>query len=107
MRWENNVIRSFGPPPPLGGNAFLLDAPGSPLCTVRGNVLFPQPTAIANNIVGDPLFVNLANRDYHLMPTSPARDAAMPATITTDHDFDGVARPQGPAPDVGAFELTP
>ena len=45
-------------------------------------------------------------RDYHLMLGSPAIDAADPAATTTT-DFDGTARPQGSARDIGAFEYKP
>jgi hypothetical protein len=49
-----------------------------------------------------------ATKDFHLKITSPAREAAMPsAGLTTDHDYDNVARPQGALPDIGAFEYKP
>jgi hypothetical protein len=52
----------------------------------------------------DPKLVDPAHGDYHLMPGSPAIDAA-DTTIPDDHDFDGTARPQGAGPDIGAFEF--
>jgi hypothetical protein len=52
----------------------------------------------------DPLFVGAG--DYHLQPTTPARDAGndlqVPADIT--HDLGGAARIIGPAVDIGAYE---
>ena len=49
------------------------------------------------------LFVDPANGDYHLLATAPARDAAVVATDVAT-DFDGLARPSGPASDIGADE---
>jgi hypothetical protein len=62
----------------------------------------------AGNLSADPLFTNFMAMppDLTLMVGSMCIDAgtadAAPAT-----DFTGVARPQGSAPDIGAFEATP
>ncbi len=60
------------------------------------------------NVNPIPDFVDPANNDFHLQSTSPAIDAGtsqitdtIPAPST---DYDGVARPQGGAPDIGAYE---
>ena len=58
------------------------------------------------NITGDPSFVDAANSDFHLKPSSPAIDAANP-TIINNHDYDRSPRPQGTRADIGAFEHTP
>jgi len=78
-------------------------------CTINRNVTFPETILIgASNIVKDPQFVAATNHDFHLSATSPAVDAAQPSTgFTSTHDFDGVSRPQGIAPDIGAFEHHP
>jgi Right handed beta helix region len=55
------------------------------------------------NIVSDPLFVDLTARNFRLAAESPAIDRAL-EVFSPDTDFDGVMRPQGPVPDVGAFE---
>jgi uncharacterized protein DUF1565 len=54
----------------------------------------------------DPLFVGAAAGNLRLSPGSPAVDAGS-ATGAPAVDFDGVARPQGTAFDIGAFELRP
>ncbi len=56
-----------------------------------------------NYVEGDPLFAGAGAHDFHLLPGSPAIDAGAPTTVST-HDYDGVPRPQGAAPDMGAFE---
>ena len=57
-------------------------------------------------VYGDPAFVDPSNHDYHLTVGSPAIDAGDPAGVppAPDHDHDGVARPQGLAVDIGAYE---
>ena len=51
----------------------------------------------------DPLFSNPAAFDFHLKAGSPAIDAGV-AAAGAGSDFDGTARPQGSAVDLGAFE---
>ena len=53
------------------------------------------------NINADPLFVDAAAGNFQLAAGSPAIDAAQ-AGITTD--ITGIARPQGAATDMGAYE---
>jgi hypothetical protein len=59
-----------------------------------------------HSIVATPptLFVNVAGNDYHLGSTSPARDAGASLAGVTE-DLEGTSRPQGPAADIGAYEL--
>ncbi|MEK0081737.1 right-handed parallel beta-helix repeat-containing protein [Benzoatithermus flavus] len=60
----------------------------------------------SNGMNTDPQFVDSISKDYHLRPTAPAIDIArMLSEVITD--YDGTPRPQGAAPDVGAFERTP
>jgi|GEM_PF-1110115 len=54
--------------------------------------------------IGDPLWVDPANGDFHLQAGSPAVDTGSAALAPAD-DFDGVARPQGSGFDIGALEL--
>ena len=59
----------------------------------------------ANSVLAIPadVFENMANDDYHLLPTSPARNAGT-ATSAPNVDLDGNPRPVGAAVDIGAYE---
>lgn len=81
--------------------------------TVRNNIVFGNGAGVVNygglagtpivdtNPTSDPLFVG--GGDYHLTGDSPCRNAASPVGVPSV-DFAGVARPQGTAADVGAYE---
>lgn len=56
----------------------------------------------ANSIVADPLFVDFANRDFHLQSTSPCRNIGVDVGLT--QDYAGTVVPQGTDPDIGAYE---
>jgi hypothetical protein len=57
----------------------------------------------SNLRVGTEAFVDASMHDYHLASGAPAVDAGEPvAEVTVDRD--GVERPQGRGPDVGAYE---
>ena len=99
---------------------------GTKTCTVQNNIIYQpgvtKPPPIANlgtgndlrdNIcsssttgctpVSDLKFIDAANRDFRLQANSPARDKGMTLPIVT-HDLDSIARPQGGAYDIGAYE---
>jgi len=61
-------------------------------------------TTMLNNMDIDPRFVNTTNRDFHLQANSTAINAGVTLREVPD-DFDGVARPQGMAYDIGAYEF--
>jgi hypothetical protein len=97
-------------------NIFLNERAGAPADTVDGKqcshhyaLIKPQsatPTGSNNILNQDPRFKNAANGDFHLVSGSPAIDAADP-TATESSDYEGTARPQGTARDIGAFEYKP
>jgi hypothetical protein len=74
-------------------------APIDDTCTLVSTIAGPTAVPGATNV--DPLFVNAAQRDYHLAPNSQARDVADTGPST---DFEGDARPRGARFDIGADE---
>lgn len=82
--------------------------------TIRHNIIY-DGTALSSNPGGitllnnqentDPLFVNVSTTDFHLTSGSPAKDAGL-TLADVAIDLDGVARPQGAAYDMGAYEFT-
>ena len=59
------------------------------------------PVGVAGAPSSDPLFINIATRDFRLSGGSPARDAADSGPTT---DIDKRPRPQGLRFDLGAYE---
>ncbi len=59
----------------------------------------------ANGMNKDPLFKDVANRDFTLTPESPAIDAGVVLPAPFNVDRLGTPRPQGSASDLGAYEL--
>ena len=71
-----------------------------------GNNFVGEGAGIAqsNNLFGiDPLFVNAYDGNFQVKADSPAVNKGVSLAIVTT-DFAGVARPQGGAPDIGAYE---
>lgn len=65
-------------------------------------------TAEGGNVNLDPMFVDPLNGDYHLSPNSPMINAGSNSAPSLPlYDFEGEARVQGPAVDIGADEFTP
>ncbi|HEU0031658.1 MAG TPA: choice-of-anchor Q domain-containing protein [Kofleriaceae bacterium] len=97
-RFENNIIFSTTTDEPLL-------APNN--CTLVGNIVAPFAGSLPGNIIANPRLVDAPGGDYHLQPSSPALDAAVPSQVSldVDHDFEGTIRPQGAKPDIGALEL--
>jgi hypothetical protein len=55
------------------------------------------------NMTGNPMFVDLGTRNFHLRTGSPAIDTGS-APYSAATDFDGASRPQAAAADVGGYE---
>lgn len=87
---ENNIIYGNGGVRVTGG-------------TFNNNLTDADAGRGTGNIIGDPAFVDAANGDFRLGVGSMARDAGKTIAAVTN-DFAGVARPQGAAYDIGAYE---
>lgn len=83
---------------------------------IAGNAVYSsgKPPVWGEGIVGDPLFVDPAAGDYHLLPSSPCIDAGInDVPVRTEMDIGGVDRLldgnfDGTAIiDIGAFEYLP
>jgi predicted outer membrane repeat protein len=61
-------------------------------------------TSHGGSIIGDPLFANPTQDDYHLSAGSPAIDQAIASIPPVDKDFEGDVRPSGPKADLGFDE---
>lgn len=100
-RFDNLTITA------VGGDAINIGAGSNN--SVRNTIHFNNgggilgATTTSNNLSTNPLFVNAAADNYHLQAGSEAVDAGMTLShITTDRD--AVARQQGAAYDIGAYE---
>jgi len=58
----------------------------------------------SENLDSDPLFVDISSGDYHLLYTSPCRDAGLNSAVTQPNDFEGDSRMVGTV-DIGADEF--
>jgi hypothetical protein len=131
---QNNVLYDNGTLGPDSHAQIYIERAGAGRVTVQNNILYAEPgqtyfefgpgmdpsTLNANhNLVfnagacpawdadcvnADPLFANTASLDFRLPPGSPAIDAGADTGLAGD--FAGIARPQGSAYDVGAYEFT-
>jgi hypothetical protein len=101
ITFENNVVAA--PTGANGSDAFT--NPSTANCSFVGTLLTRQANPPSGVVVGDPMFADPGNRNFHLVLGSPAIDAAIPATIAAGLDLDGTVRPQGGASDLGAYEL--
>ena len=54
----------------------------------------------------DPRYANTGDKDLHLQSSSPAIDTGIALASPYNVDKDGIARPQGLAFDIGAYEYT-
>lgn len=87
---ENNIIYGNGGVRVTGG-------------TFNNNLTDADAGRGTGNIIGDPAFIDAANGDFRLGVGSLAIGAGKTIAAVTN-DFAGVARPQGAAYDIGAYE---
>ena len=81
-------------------------------CAIDHNIVYPKGIPIgdipgcsfSDNTTADPHFADIASRDFHVKTGSGAIDAGVRVPQVAI-DFDGRARPQGKAYDIGAYEL--
>lgn len=98
VRIENSIL--------VASAAFdALDNPTMGNCSFTSTLLSRQSSAPTGTFVADPLFVDPSGGNYRLQDLSPAIDAGNPATVPISPDLDGIVRPQGGAPDLGAHEF--
>lgn len=73
--------------------------------TVDHNLFYGSGNIVGSDpVVGNPLFVNPDEADFHLQSGSPAIDTGSPLNAPNS-DFDDISRPQGMGFDIGAYEF--
>lgn len=97
---RNNVVVSTGTPYAAPATGDLPPHAGGNLFSGAGTA----PSWDTSAIVADPRFVDAAGNDFRLAEGSPAVDAAALLSPPLSRDLLGVPRPQGSAPDIGAYE---
>lgn len=101
VKLSSNIVHSNGQ---FDNGINGVQVTSDPNCTWTYSNIGPMGVSGTTNLSADPMFVNFEGNNFHLGPSSPARDKADPASTVTI-DFDGDARPQGPALDIGADEI--
>ncbi|HMD69522.1 MAG TPA: choice-of-anchor Q domain-containing protein [Chitinivibrionales bacterium] len=102
LHFNNNIICSTGEPYVAGWS----DADLSKV-QAGNNLWFGKgalPSWDATSVNADPKFADTAAGNMHLTNGSAALNAGRDVSAVVSVDFDGVARPQGPAFDIGAYE---
>jgi hypothetical protein len=99
MNLVNNLVYA------TGAEAYLAEDSAAGLVTGSNNLWFGAggaPAGVIASVTANPLLVNPAGSDFHLMTGSPAIGKGIPTTAL--FDFDG--NPRGTSFDIGAYEHT-
>lgn len=100
---RDRVVKAFGWKPPESG--IRMDTQGARgVCNYNLLAGCLSRGYGPNDIKGEPQFVDPSNGDFRLKPGSPGIDAGV-AIEAVKTDLRGVARPQGAAYDIGAYEF--
>ena len=98
MHLVNNLVYS------TGGESYVASDSASGLISGSNNLWFGAtggaPSGMTASVTSNPMLVNAAGFDFHLMPGSPAIGAGI--TTAAPFDFDG--NPRGASFDIGAYE---
>jgi hypothetical protein len=113
---RNNIMYQLGTEPFGNGPAWIAGFTSGSNNVMHSTGAPGLPSFITGTITGDPMFLDLGLKNFHLQSASPAKDAGI--TISSNNtyknympwngnpsDDEGVPRPQGPAFDIGAFEF--
>lgn len=73
--------------------------------TFEFSCTLPFPSEGLGNITNTPLFLNMADGNFHLQPDSPCINAGRNATSPAGLDLDGLPRVTGGTVDIGAYEF--
>ncbi len=84
------------------GDPTAYDAASDLYFNASSPTFFPSSGGTLDNHVADPHFSNRATDDLTLATSSPALDTAVPTSVCSD--YNGLFRPAGAGPDLGAFE---
>jgi len=101
VRIRNNLFASLG-------NEADVDTAEAGGAVSGSNNLYPRapPAWDVSPVAGSPAFVDAGKQDFHLGAGSAAVDKAVASELVTA-DHDGIRRPQGAGPDIGAYETVP
>jgi hypothetical protein len=108
---RNNIFDLSGLDTSQGPIYHVVNEDRNPTVVLERNLYYPQPPRMLNVLdkspmTGDPLFQDISRKDFRLKEGSAAIDRGI-KFADVEADKEGVGRPQGSAPDLGAYEYVP
>jgi hypothetical protein len=108
---RNNIFDLSGIGKSGGSNYHVVNENRNPGIILQNNLYWPGPARLLHisdrsPITGNPYFRDLAGRDFRLKEGSAAINRGI-NSADAGVDKDGTRRPQGSAPDLGAYEHVP